>query len=222
MIKGAIFDMDGVLVDNLDAHIAAFTEFCRRHDTILTPADIDKLFGQGNDTIIPAILPAEVVEELGINALANEKEAIYRELYAATIAPVAGLQRYLAELTAAGVKCAVGSSGPKENVDFVLSALDIEKYFDVKVNGDMVTRRKPDPEIFITATRMLGLSAEECVVFEDSLSGITSAHAAGNHVIGVATTLSPDKISANIDTDLIISDFTQLTAEETISIGGSN
>ncbi len=210
--------MDGVLVDNLDAHIAAFTEFCRRHNTILTPADIDKLFGQGNDTIIPAILPADVVEKWGIDALANEKEAIYRELYAETIAPVAGLQSYLADLTAAGVKCAVGSSGPKENVDFVLRALDIEKYFDVKVNGDMVTRRKPDPEIFITATRMLGFEAEECVVFEDSLSGMTSAHAAGNRVIGVATTLSPQKIAANIKTSLIISDFTELTAEATIAI----
>ena len=219
MIKGAIFDMDGVLVDNLDAHIAAFTEFCRRHNTELTPADIDKLFGQGNDTIIPAILPAEVIEDMGIDALAAEKEAIYRELYAATIEPVAGLQEYLAELTAAGVRCAVGSSGPKENVDFVLSALDIEKYFDVKVNGDMVTRRKPDPEIFQTATRMLGYQPEECVVFEDSLSGIASAHAAENRVIGVATTLSPEKITANAKTDLIIKDFTELSAEQTLAIG---
>ena len=219
MIKGAIFDMDGVLVDNLDAHIAAFAEFCRRHDVVLTPADIDKLFGQGNDTIIPAILPAEVIEEIGIDALAAEKEAIYREIYAATIEPVPGLHAYLADLAEAGVKCAVGSSGPKENVDFVLSALDIDKYFSVKVNGDMVTRRKPDPEIFQTATRMLGFEPEECVVFEDSLSGIASAHAAENRVVGVATTLSPEKINANAATDLIIKDFTEITAAQTLAIG---
>lgn len=211
--------MDGVLVDNLDAHIAAFTEFCRRHDVVLTPADIDKLFGQGNETIIPAILPAAIIEERGIDALAAEKEAIYRELYAATIEPVAGLHRYLSELTAAGVRCAVGSSGPKENVEFVLSALDIAHYFDVRVSGDMVTHCKPDPEIFQTATRLLGYKPEECVVFEDSLSGIASAHAAANRVIGVATTLTAEKIRANADTDLIIDDFTTLTAAQTLAVG---
>ena len=218
MIKGAIFDMDGVLVDNLDAHIAAFTEFCRRHNTELTPADIDKLFGQGNETIIPAILPADIIEEMGIEALAAEKEAIYRELYAATIEPVAGLQEYLAAITAAGVRCAVGSSGPKENVEFVLTALDIDKYFDVRVSGDMVTHCKPDPEIFLTATRLLGYEADECVVFEDSLSGIASAHAAGNKVIGVATTLTPEKIRAKAETNLIIDDFRELTVEATLAV----
>lgn len=116
-------------------------------------------------------MPEEVIREKGTAALGDEKEAIYREIYAPEIEPMPGLVALLDKLRDAGIRCAVGSSGCRANVDFVLEKCDIESFFDAKINGDMVTRCKPDPEIYLTAAAALGLAPAECVVFEDAKAG---------------------------------------------------
>ena len=123
-------------------------------------------------------MPEEVIREKGLAALGDEKEAVYREIYAPEIEPMPGLVALLGKLRDAGIRCAVGSSGCRANVDFVLEKCDIESFFDAKINGDMVTRCKPDPEIYLTAAAALGLAPAECVVFEDAKAGIESARRA--------------------------------------------
>lgn len=86
-----------------------------------------------------------------------------------------GLTDLLQKLRDAGIRCAVGSSGYKPNVDFVLEKCRIEPYFDARISGDMVSRCKPDPEIYLTAATALGLPAAECVVFEDAPAGIEAS-----------------------------------------------
>ncbi len=208
MKKGVIFDMDGVLVDNAQAHIDAFVVFCRRYGVDLPMAKLISMFGMTNDEIIPALLPAEVVESKGIAALADEKEAVYRELYAPTIEPVAGLHEFLRDLKAHGMKIAVGSSGNTANVEFVLEKCGITEYFDAIANGDMITRGKPDPEVFLLAAEMLGLPASECVVIEDSFAGIAAARAAGASVVALATSNPMESLR---DYDLAAHDFRGLT-----------
>ena len=101
----------------------------------------------------------------------------------------------LQKLRDAGIRCAVGSSGYKPNVDFVLEKCRIEPYFDARISGDMVSRCKPDPEIYLTAAAALGLPAAECVVFEDAPAGIEAARRAGaGHIVALATTL--DRVPA--------------------------
>ena len=116
-----------------------------------------------------------MIREKGLAALAEEKESIYREIYAPEIVPMPGLTDLLQRLRDAGIRCAVGSSGYKPNVDFVLEKCRIEPYFDARISGDMVSRCKPDPEIYLTAAAALGLTAAECVVFEDAPAGIEAA-----------------------------------------------
>ena len=148
MVKGVIFDMDGVLVNNMSVHFEAFAAMAERYNlTAEEGVDFTHLNGRGNDDIIGALFPPHIIAEKGVEALAAEKEALYREIYAPKIAPVAGLRELLAEICDAGLRCAVGSSGPRVNVDFVLDRCAIEPYFDVRISGDMVTRCKPDPEI---------------------------------------------------------------------------
>lgn len=179
MIRGVLFDMDGVLVNNTQAHVKAFEIFCERYGVEDWQHKLQTAFGMGNDDIMRLILPEEIIREKGMKALGEEKEAIYREVYAPEIRPVRGLVELLEELRRRGIRCAVGSSGCRENVDFVLSNCGITDYFSCIVSGDRVTRCKPDPEIYLLAAEGLHLPSAECLVFEDARVGITAARRAG-------------------------------------------
>ncbi len=210
MVKGVIFDMDGVLVNNMSVHFQAFAAMAERyHLTADEGADFTHLNGRGNDDIICALFPPEIVTAKGVEALAAEKEALYREIYAPSIAPTKGLTTLLSELKEAGIRCAVGSSGPKLNVEFVLEKCHIEPYFDVRISGDMVTHCKPDPEIFLTAAQKLGLSPSECLVFEDAIAGVTAARAAGMKVIALTSTHTREQLLPHTP-NIIAEDFTTI------------
>ena len=190
MIKGAIFDMDGTLVDNTPVHIRAFEIFCERYGIRDWKEKLGQAYGMGNDDIMKLIMPAEVIRE---------------------IVPMPGLTDLLQRLRDAGIRCAVGSSGYKPNVDFVLEKCRIEPYFDARISGDMVSRCKPDPEIYLTAAAALGLTAAECVVFEDAPAGIEAARRAGaGHIVALATTLDRAAL-AQTDADRVIDDFRDIT-----------
>jgi beta-phosphoglucomutase family hydrolase len=212
MLKGVIFDMDGVLVDNMTVHEEAFAEIARRYGVKIDTREIVGLAGKGNDEIFGATFPAEIVQKVGSARLGEEKEAIYREIYAPRLTATAGLVPFLESLKAAGIKIAVGTSAIRANMDFVFDGLGIRKYFDAVVNADMVTRCKPDPEIYLTALRLLGISADECLVFEDATAGIEAAHAAGIGVVAIASTLPASTLETQPGVVMTVKDFTELTA----------
>jgi len=208
MIKGVIFDMDGVLVDNRDIHIEAFLIFCRRHGIDIDTERLMPLFGMGNDDIMTALFGRRIPAE-DVDRYSKEKEAVYREIFAERITPTPGLVDLLRGLKERGVKIAVGSSGMRANVDFVLDKCGIKEYFDAIADGDMITRAKPDPEVFILAASLMGLTGDECLVFEDSFAGIAAARAAGSPVIALATTFPRER---HRDYDMLIDDFTEIDA----------
>lgn len=211
MIKGVIFDMDGVLVNNMSVHFEAFAAMAERYNLQAEEeVDFSHLNGRGNDDIINALFPRHIVEAKGVEALAAEKEALYREIYAPKIRPTEGLRELLCALAERGYRCAVGSSGPKANVDFVLDKCNITPYFQVLISGDMVTRCKPDPEIFLTAASKLGLQPEECLVFEDAISGVRAAQAAGMKVIALTSTHTLEQLQ-DAQADKIITDFRDIS-----------
>lgn len=212
MKKAAIFDMDGTLVANSPVHIRAFEIFCARYDVTDWREKLANGFGMGNDDIMRLILPEEVIASRGLQALADEKEAIYREIYAPEIRPVAGLRDLLLRLRALGIRCAVGSSGCRANVDFVLEHCGIAGFFDARISGDAVTRCKPDPEIYLKAAEALDVTPGECIVFEDAKAGIEAARRAGaGRIVALATTLPRETLLAEADADRIVDDFTQVT-----------
>lgn len=211
MKKAALFDMDGTLVDNTLAHMRAFEIFCARYGVTGWKEKLSQAFGMGNDDIMRLIMPAELIRERGLASLAEEKEAIYREIYAPEIRPVEGLVPLLESLRAAGVRCAVGSSGCRANVDFVLEKCRIGEFFDARISGDRVTRCKPDPEIYLTAAAALGMAPADCVVFEDAKAGIESARRAGvGRVVALATTLPREVLERETDADVIGTTFADL------------
>ncbi len=210
-MRAAIFDMDGTLVDNSAVHIEAFERFCARYGVTDWREKMQGVFGMGNDDIMCRILPESLIREKGLQALADEKEAIYRAIYAPRIVPIAGLVDLLGRLRQAGIRCAVGSSGCRANIEFVLEKCAIGKFFDATVSGDQVTRCKPDPEIYLTAAKVLGMEPSECVVFEDAEAGIESARRAGiGRIVAIATTLDRAELAKLQGPSVIISDYREL------------
>ena len=205
--------MDGVLVDNIPVHLRAFAESARRHGVTIDLTRVLAMSGMGNNELFEATFPREVVERTGLKALADEKEQIYREMFAPQLTPAGGLVRFLEQLKAAGVKIAVGTSGTTANLDFVLDGLAIRPYFDALVDGDMVTHTKPDPEIYLTAAARLGLEPSECVVFEDALAGIEAAHAAGIRVVALSTSVDKATLAARPGVMTVIKDFTEINPD---------
>ena len=213
--KAAIFDMDGTLVDNSAVHVRAFELFCNRYGVKDWRTKLEKAFGMGSDDIMRMLLPEEVIRERGLQALGDEKEEIYRTIYAPEIAPVKGLKELLELLRGAGIRCAVGSSGCRQNVEFVLSSCKIEEYFEVKISGDMVSRCKPEPEIYLTAAKALGVKPEECIIFEDARAGFEAARRAGaGSIVAIATTLPSEVILNEQLADVVVEDFSEITTIE--------
>ena len=116
-------------------------------------------------------------------------------MYRPHIKPIAGLIELLKEAKKAGMKCAIGSSGCRENVEMIIEALGIADLIDGSISGSDVTHGKPHPEIFTKAHELLGLKAEECVVVEDAVNGILAGIAAGCKCIAVTTTASAETLT---------------------------
>lgn len=211
MLKAVIFDMDGVIVDNRDAHLEAFVEFARRHNHPFTPADILPFFGGTNKLIMGKLFGRDDFEPEEIERISREKETIYREIYDPVMQPAKGLIDLLKALKAQSVKVAVGSSAPRVNVDFVLERCGIAEYFDAIACGDEISHSKPDPEVYLLAASKLGVDPADCLVFEDAHVGIEAARKAGMWVVAVASTFPREQLK---DRDLLIDHFSGLRVSD--------
>lgn len=205
-MKGIIFDMDGVVVDNHSYHFEAWMSFARKYKFELNDQIYrEKYNGKTNADLFRMIFGNISDEEL--KRYADEKEDMYTKLYAGHMKAHTGLIDFLEYLRNHKFKIALGTSAPTRNVDFTLDTLKLRKYFDVIVDGAQVERGKPDPQVYQLCAMKLGLDPKECVVFEDSLAGLESGERAGCKIIAVATSHKASDL--RVKTDLIIHDFTE-------------
>ena len=212
-LKGLLFDMDGTLVDNLAYHFMAFDAYAEREGfTLLEPVSL-KINGMHSNDIFPLLLGNEVVSQYGLDRLNREKEEVYRDMYRPKIAPIAGVIELLKEAKKAGVKCAIGSSGCRENVEMIIEGLGIADLIDGSISGSDVTHGKPHPEIFTKAHELLGLKAEECIVVEDAVNGILAGIAAGCKCLAVTTTATAEVLT-EAGASLCVEDYSTVTIEQ--------
>ena len=210
-----IFDMDGVIVDSNPYHKLAFHAFLKKYNIILTDEELKtKVFGHTNKSIMSYIFKDDISLEQSQH-WADEKEAIFREMYKADIQPVQGLTSFLQTLKEQKIDTAVGTSAPLENLDFVLDALNIRKFFNVLLHSADVTQGKPHPEIYLKAASKLNVDPRHCVVIEDSLPGVQAGISAGMKVIGITTTHTPEELS---NTHLVIQNFRELSMEKVLGL----
>ena len=210
-VNAAIFDLDGTLIDNNSYHLQSWLQYLKDMNREMSVEEYKaNVNGRTNKDVIEYIYQRKMDDEEAMK-YAHEKEAIYRQLYAPYIKPVAGLLELLEKLRSLSIPMAIATSGIQVNIDFLFEHIPIRSYFDVIVNSAHISKGKPDPEIYIKTAELLKVSPAECLVFEDAVVGINSAKAAGMKVVGVLTTHKAEELSG---ADILIKDFSELVAEE--------
>ncbi|MDD3544167.1 MAG: HAD family phosphatase [Kiritimatiellae bacterium] len=207
-MSALIFDMDGVLADNSDYHVLAWTEYARLFGRELTADEIKRRLGFNNREYMRFLLNREPTDN-EVERSTVEKEALYRKIFGPHLAAPAGLMPLLKFARGKKVMCGVATSAPEENVKFVLDGLNIRHYFNEVVDATHVKNCKPDPEIYRVAADRLGVEPGRCLVFEDAIAGIKSAKAAGMRVIAL-TSSYPADVLADYAPSAIIRSFDDL------------
>ncbi len=190
-MKGAIFDLDGVIVDTAKYHYLAWRSLAQRLGFEFTEEHNERLKGVSRMESLQILLEvggveADEAERLEMAYAKNKEYVDYiSRLEPSEILP--GAREYLLLQRSKGVKVALGSAS--KNAEFILNRLGIAELFDAVIDGTKVSKAKPDPEVFLAASAALGLEPSECVVFEDAAAGVQAGKAAGSMVVGIG---SPD------------------------------
>lgn len=205
--QAVLFDMDGVVVDNLPYHVDAWLLFCERKNIPLTrEVFYRELNGMNSKDTFEWFYQREM-SRAEVEVLEEEKELIYREFYRDHIKPAPGLLEFLKRLRAQGIKTALATSAGPGNIDFIVDGLGIREQFDAIIGGAEVQKGKPDPEIYLKAADLVGINPSSCWVIEDSLQGITAGQAAGMRVVGISTSHTAAELA---HTDVVRPDFVDL------------
>ena len=187
MIKGIVFDLDGVLVSTDELHYQAWKALANRLGIPFDCEQNDRCRGISRMESLEIVLERSprAYSQSEKEALAAEKNDNYRSMLL-TLTPqdaAEGAHETLALLKARGCRLALASSS--RNAPLILERTGLGEYLDAVVDGSQVSRSKPDPEIFVKAARALGLDCSECAGGDDALAGIDSARAAGMLAVGI-------------------------------------
>lgn len=194
-IQAVIFDLDGVIVDTAQFHFIAWKELAAEWNYTLTPEDNEKLKGVSRMDSVNKIAQWANVQTKPEQLLdiAHRKNEIYlrfcNQLTPQHVLP--GISSLINTLKADGVFISLGSAS--KNARFVLDKLGLLYVFDVVVDGNDVSKSKPNPEVFLKAAQRMGVSPEHCVVLEDAPAGIEAALAANMKVIGLGDAIELQK-----------------------------
>ena len=197
--RGALWDLDGVIVDSGPFHFRAWRRIAGLLGRDLAPEEFRASFGLRNEDILRRFFG--ISDPRRISELARRKEEFFREEIRGKIQPQPGAVELLRLFEDLGFAQALVSSTPRENIDLILSALEIRDFFSAIISGEDVRRGKPDPEGYLLAAQKLGIAPENCVVIEDAVAGVQAARAAGMKCIAVATTYPPEALK---DADLVV------------------
>jgi beta-phosphoglucomutase len=205
-MHAAIFDLDGVIVDTTKYHYLAWKRLAHENGFDFTEVDNERLKGVSRMRSLEILLEVGglVLDETTKEKMATQKNEWYvdyiQHMDASEILP--GAQQYLESLRARGVKTALGSAS--KNASLILKRLGIANLFDVIIDGNKVSKAKPDPEVFLRAASELNILPTSCVVFEDAEAGIEAALRANMGAVGVG------KPSTLKDADMVIGGLLQL------------
>ena len=207
MIRGFLFDLDGVLVDTAQYHFLAWQRMASELGIHFGEAENEQLKGVSRAESLNRILAwgGKTLSDAEKQHWMTLKNEWYLELVRGMPANdyLPGAHEFLVASRGAGIKVALGSAS--KNAPLILERLGWMPLFDALVDGNVVTASKPDPEVFLEGARRLGLQPEECVVFEDSEAGVEAARRGGMKVVG---------IGQGLDADLLVTGLDRLTPDQ--------
>jgi beta-phosphoglucomutase len=208
--KACLFDLDGVLVDTAVYHFQAWKNLGKNFDYELTEEQNEELKGISRVASLDRILTwaqKEASQEQK-NKWLIEKNENYLELISnmnpSEILP--GVLDFLQEIKTQGYLIALGSAS--KNAEVILRKTGLISWFDAIIDGNHVQKSKPDPEVFLKGAEALGVSPENCIVFEDASAGIEAAKRAGMKAIGIG---DPSILG---EADQVISSFVGVQASK--------
>ncbi|WP_295648511.1 beta-phosphoglucomutase [uncultured Mucilaginibacter sp.] len=206
-IKACLFDLDGVIVDTAVYHYKAWKQLANSLGFDFTEHQNEQLKGVSRVRSLQLILGWGGVNktEAEQEELATLKNTWYVEMISkmtpAEILP--GAKEFLEACRAAGLKIALGSAS--KNSPLILERTGLVAHFDAVIDGNKVSKAKPDPEVFLKGAEELGVQPNECVVFEDAVAGIEAAIAGGMKSVGIG---SPELLGK---ADLVVSGLDKMT-----------
>jgi beta-phosphoglucomutase len=184
--RAVIWDLDGVLVDSHRAHFRAWESVAAEYDLPFDERIFTDTFGMNNHGVLTRWLGERWTLELE-RKMARRKEVLYRQEVKRDLRALPGALDWLSRLRRAGWRQALGSSAPWANIDVVLDGLGLREYLDAVCSGQDLSS-KPDPALFLSAARALGVAPTRCVVVEDAPTGIEAARRARMRCVAVTTT----------------------------------
>ena len=192
--KALVFDMDGTLTDNMHYHHLAWMKFIELKKLGVDSETFERDYHKGTLIEVMARFFPHLTTQEELREMGNEKEALYRNTYGHLLQPLNGLHPFLDALKTKNIPLGLATMGDQNNLEMTLQQLKITSYFHSTTGGDQVKKGKPHPEIFLTAAKKLDVAPQECLAFEDTVSGIKAAQAAGMQVVGIATQFSIEKL----------------------------
>lgn len=211
MIRGFIFDMDGTMVDNMMVHHRAWQRKLAALGLELTLEEVRQSIHGINEEIIERLFGDRFTPEER-RRIAGEKEAEYRNIFTPELLP--GLDHFLRQAAEHQIPMGIGTAAPPENVWFVLERLQLQPLFQAVIDAKMVTKGKPDPEVFLLVAEQLGLDPTDCLVFEDSPTGAEAARRAGMPAVILTTTHTRDEFARFDHILQFAADFTGMRPED--------
>jgi len=208
-VKACIFDLDGVIVDTAMYHYQAWKRLANSLGFDFTEHDNEQLKG------VSRVRSLEIILELGgitkteaeQERLAAQKNEWYVEMISHMkpdeILP--GAKEFVQACRDAGIKTALGSAS--KNSMMILDKIGMTSLFDAIIDGNKVTKAKPDPEVFIKGAEELGVQPADCVVFEDAIAGVEAAKAGGMKAVGIG---SPEVLK---QADMVLSGLSEMDQE---------
>ncbi|MFH0733599.1 MAG: beta-phosphoglucomutase [bacterium] len=214
MIKGVIFDLDGVLVTTDEYHFKSWQKISAEEGIYFTWEMNNNFRGVGRmecvDILVSKSNKHYSLEEK--NNIAIRKNNYFAEslqnLEASVIMP--GTIKMLLELRNRGIKIGVGSNS--RNAKAIINKLNMLEMFDTITDGFDIKNSKPDPEVFLLAAERLGLKNDECIVVEDAVAGIEAAHAAGMRALGIGTAERLTKA------EKVVKDLSEISVDELLNV----
>jgi beta-phosphoglucomutase family hydrolase len=188
-----IFDMDGVLFNSEPIHLRSWQKTIKPLQIMLPDEWFLEWIGIPDQKLAEYILrhyPVSLTPE----QLLGRKRKAYRTISSKSLKAFPGIKTGLKALSKKGISVALATTTLRKEAEHILSCTGLQKYFTHRVTGDDVTHKKPAPDPFLKAARLLHTPANQCWAIEDSLAGIESAHRAGCRVLAITSSLSAKQL----------------------------
>ncbi|MGN0002532.1 MAG: HAD family hydrolase [Sphingobacterium composti] len=210
-----LFDMDGVICHTNPHHAKAFEAFFDKYQIPYTEQEFeDHMYGKHNSHIMTYFFKRPVHGE-ELLKFENEKEELFRDSYKDKVETIPYYKNFLADLKANKIYTAVCTAAPRANMDLIIDRLNIRKDMQLTMSSEDVKLHKPHPEVYLNAAERLGIAPSNCLVFEDSFSGITAGLNAGMKVVAVLSSHTKEQLPK---CNFYISDYSEISAAKVLEI----